>query len=291
MQPPFPSPVSTWHNDTYDAISPQRAELTTFGKTVVITGAGTGIGRETAQAFATAGAERLILIGRTESTLAETQALVQRISNGMTCLYFQADVTDGNAMSRIAAEIGTWDVLVLNAGHLANPTPIASANLSDYWASYEANVKSVVIAAAAFVPTANHEHATILGVTAGALVFPPTHTPGLSAYLISKMAMVKTLEFLAVENPNIFVAAVHPGMVDTDIFRKSGAKAEALPMDSVTLPAHFMLWLSSPEAAFLNGKFVWANWDVHELKADWPKLQESSQLTVGIDGWPFIGKV
>ena len=44
----------------------------------------------------------------------------------------------------------------------------------------------------------------MLGVTAGALVFPPVGTPGLSAYLISKLAAVKTLEFLAAENPNIF---------------------------------------------------------------------------------------
>ena len=39
MQPPFPSPVPTWHNDTYGAISPQRAELSSAGKTVIITGA------------------------------------------------------------------------------------------------------------------------------------------------------------------------------------------------------------------------------------------------------------
>ncbi len=46
------------------------------------------------------------------------------------------------------------------------------------------------------------------------------------------MAMVKTLEFLAVENPNVFVASMHPGVVDTDLFRESGPKAASLPMDS-----------------------------------------------------------
>ena len=55
--------------------------------------------------------------------------------------------------------------------------------------------------------------------------------PGLSAYISSKLAQVKMLEFLAAENPNVFVASVHPGMVETAIFRKSGAKAEQLPMD------------------------------------------------------------
>lgn len=55
----------------------------------------------------------------------------------------------------------------------------------------------------------------------------------------------------------------------------------------VELPAHFMLWLSCPEASFLRGKLVWANWDVDELKAVGSKLSDSSTMTVGIEGWPF----
>lgn len=39
MQPPLPAPVATWRNDTYDAISPLRPELSQKGKTIVITGA------------------------------------------------------------------------------------------------------------------------------------------------------------------------------------------------------------------------------------------------------------
>lgn len=88
----------------------------------------------------------------------------------------------------------------------------------------------------------------MLGVTAGALCFPPASTPGLSAYLTSKMAMSKILEFLAVENPSLFVASVHPGMVDTEIFQKSGAKPEMLPMDSRKFIHTLLLdWLGSPD--------------------------------------------
>ncbi|KAL8851865.1 MAG: hypothetical protein Q9198_011046 [Flavoplaca austrocitrina] len=137
MQPPFPSPAPTWHNDTYDAISPERAELKCFGKTVIITGAGAGVGRETAIAFATAGAKRLVLIGRTESTLIQTRTSVKGRHDDIACLIFKADVADEDAMGKIATGIGTWDILILNAGHQANSTSIASANLSDYWACYE----------------------------------------------------------------------------------------------------------------------------------------------------------
>ena len=72
----------------------------------------------------------------------------------------------------------------------------------------------------------------MLGVTSGAQAFPTAHLPGLSAYMTSKVAQVKMLEFLAAENPNLFVASVHPGMVDTSVFRKSGATPDMVPIDS-----------------------------------------------------------
>lgn len=43
MAPPLPSFTSTWHNDTYPAISPTRPELSAAGKTVIITGAVSGL--------------------------------------------------------------------------------------------------------------------------------------------------------------------------------------------------------------------------------------------------------
>jgi len=55
---------------------------------------------------------------------------------------------------------------------------------------------------------------------------------GLSAYQSSKVAQAKVLEFLAAENPNLFVANLHPGMIETDVFNKSGGKADQLPMDT-----------------------------------------------------------
>jgi hypothetical protein len=43
---------------------------------------------------------------------------------------------------------------------------------------------------------------------------------------------------------------------------------------------------SGPEADFLRGKFIWANWDVEELKAKKEELINSPQLTFGLLGWP-----
>lgn len=90
-----------------------------------------------------------------------------------------------------------------------------------------------------FLPTANPSHASIVALTTGTTALPAVALPGLSAYMASKLAQTKIIEFLAAENPNIFAVTLHPGMVETDIFTKSGAKAEALPMDKGAVPLSF----------------------------------------------------
>ncbi len=52
-----------------------------------------------------------------------------------------------------------------------------------------------------------------------------------------------------------------------------------------------MVWLSTPEAQFLNGKFVWANWDVEELKAQAKDIESSDKFNVTFQGWPFPNMV
>lgn len=164
-------------------------------------------------------------------------------------------------------------------------------------------MKAIIIAAQAFLPTAS-QSAALYGISAGAFALPPSFTPSLSGYLSSKFAQVKVFEFLAAENPELFVCSVHPGMIDTGIFRSSGADKEKLPMDTcksdvpeneiyailiretVKLPAHFLVWLTQPRTKFLNGRMVWANWDVDELCEKEKEIQTSSMLTLGYQGWP-----
>ena len=55
----------------------------------------------------------------------------------------------------------------------------------------------------------------------------------------------------------------------------------------VMLPGHFNVWIASPEAEFLKGKFVWVNWDVDELKALAKEVQESMLLRISLNGVPF----
>jgi hypothetical protein len=56
--------------------------------------------------------------------------------------------------------------------------------------------------------------------------------------------------------------------------------------DVAELPGNFAVWAASPEAEFLHGRFVWANWDVDELRSDVPKRieEEANFLKVGVVG-------
>ena len=140
MLPPYPAPITEWHNDTYDAILPTRKELSQRGKTVVITGAGQGIGREVAKAFAEAEATSIHILGRTKQTLEETQSLVENTYPLVNVTVHMADVVDEPAITEIANEIGSWDVLVANAGYIPTPEVIEGSNTDEWWKTFEVRI-------------------------------------------------------------------------------------------------------------------------------------------------------
>ncbi|KAL8918189.1 MAG: hypothetical protein Q9172_005531 [Xanthocarpia lactea] len=142
------------------------------------------------------------------------------------------NILDEQALSDVAVAVGSWDILILNAGFVSSPASIVETPVDEWWQSFETNVKGTLNTLKAFLPTASPSRAVVLGVTSGAICMPPAMLGGVSAYIGSKTAQVKLLEFAAAEHPNIFVAAVHPGMVDTAMFRKSGAQPESVPMDN-----------------------------------------------------------
>ncbi|KAL2259506.1 hypothetical protein VTK26DRAFT_6796 [Humicola hyalothermophila] len=284
MGPPMPSATATWHNDTYAAISPLRPELSARDKTVVIIGAGSGIGRQTALSFANAGAARIVLIGRTESTLKETAALLPTSASSVVQV---VDITDEAALKSAAASIGTWDVLVLSAVYASAVSTIAATDVDEWWKGFETNVKGTFLAVKTFIPTAAKPNAAVLAVTSGTVAFPPAMAQGMSSYNASKLAQVKLVEYLAFEQPDIHAVAVHPGIHDTAVLAKSGAKPDQVPLDNIKLAGDFLVWLASPEAAFLKGRTVWANWDVDELKAQAETIQAGVTHTSGLNGWPY----
>jgi NAD(P)-dependent dehydrogenase (short-subunit alcohol dehydrogenase family) len=86
---------------------------------------------------ATAGASHVVLISRNEARLRETAEAVANLSQGAKVSVYQADVTDDAAVKKIADAVGTWDAILHCAGYVNKPTPVASADLEDYWKAFE----------------------------------------------------------------------------------------------------------------------------------------------------------
>ncbi|CAF2677052.1 unnamed protein product [Rotaria sp. Silwood2] len=90
-----PSFIETIHHDIYETINPRTTLANKArGKTILITGAGRGIGRAAAIAFAHAGADRLILTARTASQLDATANEVKAVSNEVEIMKIQTDMTN-----------------------------------------------------------------------------------------------------------------------------------------------------------------------------------------------------
>jgi len=121
MASPYPAPTKKWHSNTYQSISPTRPELSANGKTVIVTGGGSGIGAETARSFAQAGAARIALLGRREQPLLDTKASIEHQFPKVEVFVAATDVTNRNQVEAVFAKFvgdSKIDVLVSSAGFI-----------------------------------------------------------------------------------------------------------------------------------------------------------------------------
>lgn len=86
------------------------------------------------------------------------------------------------------------------------------------------------------MPTAVEIGGAVLALTSQVVALSVTHVPGASGYIASKLAQIKVIEYLAAEHPSLFAVAVHPGICDTAVLAKSGAKPHEVPLDQSKPP-------------------------------------------------------
>ncbi|KAJ9615597.1 hypothetical protein H2200_001672 [Cladophialophora chaetospira] len=285
----LPSPFKGWHTDTYPAIDPTRPELSLKGKSAIVTGGAGAIGSATVSALAKAGASLVGIVGRTQQTLDEAKAKLESQYPKTKLVAVTADITSlaslESAFKQIRAHASSpVDILVHNAGHLAQPTTIINSDPKEWWTSFEINNLGAFNSVRAFLPLASPT-ATIVNISTAAAHFPTAGVRNLSAYSSSKLGALKIFEFVAAENPELHVVSIQPGVIKSEINTKHG---ELPPMDTPELAGSFAVWSCSEEAKFLRGKLVWANWDVDEMKAKAEKIQGSPVFTIGLAGWPSM---
>jgi NAD(P)-dependent dehydrogenase (short-subunit alcohol dehydrogenase family) len=222
----FPSLTKRSHSESYPAISPSRPELSVKDKTIVVTGGGSGIGASIAKAFANGGSRKIAIISRTERNLLDTKHAIEQEFQGTKILALPADITDekqvNDAFLVIGQTFGKIDVLVCNSGFLPVPQPLLGPDfdIQDWWTAFNTNILGALYTVKGFARYAA-EGAHILNISTCIGHIPPL-LAGVSAYAASKAAAAKVFDYLAFENPGLHFVNVHPGLVDTDMSRKSG---------------------------------------------------------------------
>jgi NAD(P)-dependent dehydrogenase (short-subunit alcohol dehydrogenase family) len=237
-------------------------------KTAIVTGAGQGIGRATACAFAASGA-RVAVVDINEDAARETTAMIR--SAGLGAETFVIDVTSSAAVAEqfaaIARELGPVDIVVNNAGGGIKQTTIESPD-DDWDLVLNLNLRGVInTCRVLWRPMVDHGGGVILNASSQSAHRP---MPGLTAYNVAKAGIVHLTKCLAVDGaahgiranciapgwvltPAVeawFAAeqdpqAAHDNMVASDIPIGRMATAEDV--------AAAYLYLASPAASYVTG--------------------------------------
>lgn len=285
--------IKNTHKTTYAAINPLLTQLSTRGRSALITGAGTGVGAAIAKSLARSGISQLGLVGRTESSLSKTKAEISALDLNTDISVFAADISDHEAVTAAVkgfAQVtssGKIDILIANAAHLADLRSITDSDPEDFWLSFKTNILGNFNLLRAFQPLAA-PNASVIHISTAAIAIP--YIPGYAAYRSSKIAAYKLFETFFYENPAFFGLHLHPGLIfgtaSSDKVEESLKEAGYRHLeDDVSLSGDFVVWSVSEEARFLSGRFVSATWNVEELKAKKAELEKNpTMLTMGLLG-------
>jgi NAD(P)-dependent dehydrogenase (short-subunit alcohol dehydrogenase family) len=270
----------------------------------LITGAGRGIGRAIAMAFARQGAD-LALVARTESELEETAQMIRAAGHRVVAV--TADVSHREHVERAVSQaLETFDrvdVLVNNAGVQPPIGPLWQNDADEWMRAVAVNLFGPMLCIKAVLPgMMERKRGKIVNLSGGGATGP---RPNFGAYAASKAALVRLTETLAMELApyNIQINALAPGAINTRMLDQVLAAGELAGAElaqaqrrterggtSIERAAQLAVFLASADSDGLTGKLVaaphddWQTWDAARIAAlnesPWYTLRRIDPFTV-----------
>ncbi|PWN92605.1 NAD(P)-binding protein [Acaromyces ingoldii] len=301
----FANVFTPTHHDVYDFIDPSNAlKGSAKGRKVLITGAGTGIGRGIALSFARAGAESLVLVARRREPLEETRSMIQSSFGEQTevLVCSGVDISDPSAVDELFASDALRsrpaDVLVSNAGVALSRAPVQDSDPSLWWSDFEINTKGPYLLCRAFLrarraammssSSSLQAHSFDRSGRPGYIINVTTNTTryqaNMSSYSGSKNGLnILTEAIEAEQKGDVHAYALHPGGVAgtglTGENIKLPPKIAALMVDKPELAGATCVWLCTEKAHTLGGRYLSATWDMQKVLSLSDSLEDDSLKT------------
>lgn len=234
-------------------------------KVALVTGAGRGIGAETARTFAAAGAD-VVLAARTESQLEEVAEDIR--AEGRRALVVPCDVSKEEnlhaLMEATAAEFGGVDIVVNNAGG-SMPQALMDTSVKAFEGAFHFNVTTAFVLTQLAVPhMAGRENTSVVNISSA---IGRVTGRGYAAYGTAKGALSHMTRLTAADlAPSIRVNAIAVGSVQTSALEVVmddetivNAMVDATPLKRLGQPRDIALgalWLASPAGSWVTGKII-----------------------------------
>jgi NAD(P)-dependent dehydrogenase (short-subunit alcohol dehydrogenase family) len=304
--------TKTLHTEPNTSTDPSKVTLPE-GYTVIVTGAGKGIGQYIARAYAQARASNIIITARTSSDLDQVRSELEQIAqtNGtaITVRTFASDASKLETFQELRSIVekdfgGRLDCLINNAGRIGSNSGFNRLDKTDpleHAQLFELNYLGPMYAMQQLIPVMTrpeNKGRLIINITSMAAHMANNRVP--VAYAASKHALNRLTQHVGetYQDEGLNCIALHPGGVmsysaqfvpdamkasksilclEVNIENKADFRHPVLK-DDITLCGAVCVWFSKEHRPWASGRFINCKWDVDELEAQKDSITGEDKL-------------